>query len=330
MDVTQTAIAHSNIALVKYWGKRDIRLNLPEMGSISVTLSDIYTRSTVTFSDRLETDELILNRKRVQGEQLTRVSRFFDLIRKKAGITTRAEVISENNFPTGAGLASSASGFAALALAGSRATSVFLTPAQVSELARRGSGSAARSIFGGFVEMKPGVESDGSDAVAIPLADPDFWRLNWLIVITSDLKKKIGSTDGMELSRKTSPYYRAWIEATARDLDQMRQAILRKNFEKMGELMEHSCLKMHALTLSTKPALVYWNPVTLAVMHKIYQLRREGLRVYFTIDAGPQVKTVCLPEDTDLIRDALESVPGVKRIIQTSAGPAAQLIEKKQ
>ncbi|MCB0292972.1 MAG: diphosphomevalonate decarboxylase, partial [Calditrichaeota bacterium] len=189
----KTALAHANIALVKYWGKRDAALNLPAVGSISMTLEALSTHTSVDFRDDLPGDMLILNGRPAAVKQEQRVGAFLDLFRREAGITAAAEVVSENNFPTGAGLASSASGFAALALAAGAAAGLPLSPTRLSELARRGSGSAARSIYGGFVEMKAGERSDGTDAVAVQLQNAAYWPLAMLILITSEQEKELGS-----------------------------------------------------------------------------------------------------------------------------------------
>lgn len=322
----KTAIAHPNIALVKYWGKRDERLNLPAVGSISITLADLWTETTVAYEEGRTADTLILNGAPARAEQTRRVSGFLDLVRDLTGTSRFAHVESRNNFPTGAGLASSASAFASLALAATRAPGLKLTSDRLSELARRGSGSAARSIFGGFVEMKMGTQPDGSDAVAMPLAEADFWDLTWLIIITTEQEKSTGSTDGMRQSEQTSPYYQQWIDTSPGDLDDMRTAILQRDFTRMGEIMEHSCLKMHALTLSSRPPLLYWNETTVAIMHAIQHLRREGVPVYYTIDAGPQVKALCPPEYADQITAKLEPLTGVKRIIRTKPGPPARIV----
>jgi diphosphomevalonate decarboxylase len=327
-DMKTTAIAHANIALVKYWGKRDEALNLPAVGSISMTLKELFTKTSVEFSDGLEHDRLILNGERANPKQEGRISKFLDILRKRAGVQRFAEIISENNFPTGAGLASSASGFAALTVAAARALNLDLSPTQLSELARRGSGSAARSIFGGFVEMKLGEKSDGSDAIAIPLYEETYWPLDMLIIITSATEKEVGSTEGMNLTAETSPYYRNWVDSAPADLAAMREAIKRKDFQQLGEISEYSCFKMHGLALSARPGLLYWNDLTVSLIHEIHSLRRKGLPAYVTIDAGPQVKVICLPEYSERIQKELAQIEGIKKILKTSIGPEAWIVEE--
>jgi len=325
-----TAIAHSNIALVKYWGKRDAELNLPAVGSISVTLDALYTKTSVQFVPDLKRDALNLNGVSAGEDELQRVSRFMDLIRKKAGADAYTVIDSENNFPTAAGLASSASAFAALALAGASAAELELDAKELSVLARMGSGSAARSVFGGFVEMHRGHLEDGSDSYAESIADKDHLDLRVLIAVTSESKKQTGSTDGMTQSEKTSPYYREWVSSSPGDLSGMRDAIKRKDFQKLGEIGEFSCLKMHALALATNPGLIYWNGTTVDGMHLIRRLRASGTEVYFTIDAGPQLKAICRSADENRVRDELEKLDGVRKIITTGLGQPAHLIKDNE
>ncbi len=323
------ARAHSNIALIKYWGKRNVELNIPAVGSISLTLDALWSETEIVFDEKLQKDELILDNHRASAKEIKRTSAFLDLLRKRAGTTLKARVISANNFPTAAGLASSASGFAALTLAAAHALNLKLSDKELSIMARRGSGSAARSIFGGFVEMLAGTADDGSDSFAQPIVPEDFWDIRLLIGITSSQPKKVGSTDGMTLSRKTSPYYQAWLNAQPQDLHQMRQAILQKDFEQVGELSEHSCLKMHALALSSKPGILYWNAITVDAMHAVRELRRKGVPAYFTIDAGPQIKVLCQPKDEIRVRDMLRSINGIERIIVNKPGPSAKILERE-
>lgn len=320
-----TARAHSNIALVKYWGKRDVHLNLPAVGSISITLDRLFTETTVEFEYGLEKDLLLLNGQEASVKETNRIGTFMDLVRQETAVNSFARIESHNNFPTSAGLASSASAFAALSLAATHAAGLNLPPLKLSELARKGSGSAARSIFGGFVEMAKGEKADGSDSAAYQLVEKDYWDIRVLILITSEEEKKTGSTDGMTLSRQTSPYYDVWVRSSPADLDEMRHAVINKDFELLGDLSEFSCLKMHALALAGRPGIIYWNSTTLELMNRIRSLREDGLPVYFTIDAGPQVKALCLPEGMDAVKQALADVPGVLRIIETGLGDGARV-----
>ncbi len=228
--------------------------------------------------------------------------------------------------PTGAGLASSAAGFAALAVAASDALGLDLDDSDLSRFARRGSGSAARSIFGGFVEMNRGQADDGSDAVAKPLLNAGDWPLSVVVGITSLDAKAIGSTEGMLHTAKTSPFYKAWLSTSAADLESAKRAVLDHNFDQLATVSEHSCLKMHALAMSAQPGIVYWNAATVAGIDKIREMRHSGVPVFFTVDAGPQIKAVCLPEAGPTVADALAEVAGVSEVVRTGLGSGAHII----
>ncbi len=318
------ARARANIALVKYWGKSNAALNIPAVGSISITLDGLWSDTEIEFDAGLDHDSFSLN-----GEeniaQLRRVTACLDLLRREAGVDTPARVVSHNNFPTGAGLASSASGFAALVGAAARALGLERSAEELSVLARRGSGSAARSIFGGFVEMRVGVAGDGSDSVATPLMAAEEWPLQVVIAVTEKGAKATSSTRGMQSSKATSPFYRAWVEAAPTDLDAARQAILSHDFAALGEVAEHSCMKLHALAMTCRPQVLYWNPATLACIDAVRALRRSGTPVFFTIDAGPQLKAVCLPEATDRVAAELHEITGVVDVLVTGLGPGIEV-----
>jgi diphosphomevalonate decarboxylase len=319
---TATARAHSNIALVKYWGKRDAALNIPAVGSISITLDALATDTTVVFDAGNAADELWLDGGQVDAH---RASGVLDLVRARGGIRAGAIVTSTNNFPTGAGLASSASGFAALALAASAAAGLTPDPRELSILARRGSGSAARSVFGGFVELHAGSSADGTDSFAEPLLDRAGWPLCVVVAITATTQKSVSSTAGMAGSAASSPFYPSWVDTAEPDLAAMRSAIAARDLGAVGDLAEYSCLKLHALMLTTRPALIYWNAATVAAIHTVRELRASGIPVYFTIDAGPQVKALCDPSDAAVVAAALAAVPGVHEVRTSALGPGAHL-----
>jgi diphosphomevalonate decarboxylase len=323
-DRTAQARAHSNIALIKYWGKRDAALNIPAVGSISLTLDALSTDTRVTFRSGLAEDEFWLAGTRADA---TRASQLLDIVRGSSGISSRAVVESTNNFPTAAGLASSASGFAALAVAASTAAGLSLDDRELSILARRGSGSAARSLFGGIVEMHAGTHDDGLDSFAEPVLAPEAWPLTVVVAITELGQKNVNSTTGMGGSALTSPFYPAWVDTGKDDLAAMRLAIANRDFEQLGELAEYSCLKLHGLMMSTRPALLYWNAATMAAIHAVYDLRASGVPVYFTIDAGPQLKALCLPEHAGTVEDALGQVAGVHETRISTLGHGAQLLQ---
>ncbi len=320
------AQAQPNIALVKYWGKREGTLNLPASGSLSITLDSLWTRTRVAFDPALACDELLLDGSR-HPAALARTSACLDLLRTRAGRHLHARVDSHNNFPTGAGLASSASGFAALVLAASAALGLTLDGRELSMLARQGSGSAARSIFGGFVRMAAGTRADGEDAFATPVLDAEQWPLRVVVAVTSTRTKAVGSGAGMELSRRTSPFHAAWLAGADADLAAARHALEHRDFAELGAISEHSCLKMHAVMLASRPALLYWNGATVECMHAIRALReRDGVPVFFTVDAGPQVKAVCLPQAAPAVAAMLGSLPGVEQVLTSSLGAGARVL----
>ena len=320
-----TTVAHPNIALVKYWGKRDRNLNVPVTGSLSVTLASFSTRTEVIFFEPGQPDRVELNGKEADSGTHLRVCRFLDLVRAEAGLDASVQVTTVNDFPTAVGLASSASAFAALALAACEAAQLSPSLTDLSILARRGSGSAARSIFGGFVEMRPGSRSDGLDTAAEALAPAHHWDLQVIVVITQPKPKPLSSTEGMVHTAKTSPYYPAWIESHESDLVAARQAVLDRDIDTLGNVAEHSALKMHGAALAARPGLLYWNGATVEVIRTVQSLRKSGLSVYFTVDAGPQVKVLCLPDALGTVIEALKELPGIHRILPSSVGEGANL-----
>lgn len=319
-----TARARANIALVKYWGKADAVLNVPAVGSLSITLDSLYSETSVEFEPSLECDALTLDGA-ADAAALERVTACVDLLRELAGTATRARVVSRNNFPTGAGLASSASGFAALVAAGAAALDLSMSPQALSILARRASGSAARSIFGGYVEMHAGTHDDGSDSFAEPLLEAEAWPLRVVIAITSRDRKRVGSTAAMRATAATSPYYPAWLATSAADIDAAKSAIGDRDFAALGAIAESSCLKMHALAMSSSPPIIYWNAATIACIDAVRTLRDDGVGVFFTIDAGPQVKAVCVSEDAATVAGALREIPGVIDVIETGLGAGVEI-----
>ncbi len=323
-----TAVAGTNIALVKYWGKRDVALNLPATGSLSLTLDRLGTRTTVAFDDGAR-DRLVLDGAPADDAATARVSAFLDRVRARAEIARRALVTSDNSVPTAAGLASSASGFAALALAATRAAGLDLSPSELSALARVGSGSAARSIFGGFVEMARGDRPDGADAVASALPQGDGWDLRLVVAITASGPKAMGSTAAMTHTARTSPFYDAWIAGVPGDLGAARAAIAARDLPALGAVAERSALRMHAAAMAADPAIIYWNAATLAAIARVRALRDAGTPAFFTIDAGPHVKTLCRGADADAVATALRAVPGVSETLIAAPGPGARVVEAR-
>lgn len=313
------ATAQPNIALIKYWGKRDTALNLPAVGSISITLSELYTTMSVEFDTALDDDRLRLN-----GEPadtlLPRLSHALDIV--AGSDRPRARIDSECNFPIAAGLASSASSFAAIVVAASAAIGADHSTAELANLAGRASGSAARSLYGGFAELE-----NVDDAVVVTqLAPPEAWPLDVVVAVTSTGPKPIGSTEAMETSRRTSPFYERWVSDQAADLGVARDAIAARDFKALAAIAEHNCLKMHSVMWSSRPPIVYWNDATLACLQTVRALQADSVPVFFTIDAGPQVKAVCDSSVTGQVTDALRATPGVRDLLQSGLGAGARLV----
>ena len=311
-----TAVAHPNVALVKYWGKQPGAGNRPATPSLSVTLSGIATTTRV---EAAPADRLWLNGEEVQD---AKVAGFLAELRTTFDIPGVA-ITTANDFPTGAGLASSASGFAALTAAIDAAFGLGLDRAERSVWARRGSASAARSIFGGFVAL---VEQ-GMEPVAQTVAGADHWPLAVTVGVASQRMKSVGSTLGMERARATSPFYNAWTTSTQDDFAAALRAVRARDFEALAAVAEHSSMKLHALTLTSRPAIVYWAPATVAALHALAQLRRAGTGVFASIDAGPQVKAFSALDDADEVAEALANVPGIERVIRCGIGPGAVVTE---
>ena len=291
----RTAIAHPNIALIKYWGKRDIPLNLPSVPSLSLTLSKFYTETTVDWGTTR--DRFVLNGTERDSEAL-KVFQFLDCIDPAR---PPCVVHSDNNFPTAAGLASSASAFAALALAGTAAAQKEYSIQELSVLARRGSGSACRSLWGGWVEWAKGELADGSDSHGSPLASAAHWDVRLVVAVVSDKKKPISSRKAMQDTARTSPFFPAWCETAQEDLDIAKKAILDRDMKTLGEQMEHSTFKMFSTMFSAKPAIHYWKDRTLKIIELVEELRSNGTPCWATMDAGPNVKILCSADDAETI-----------------------------
>jgi diphosphomevalonate decarboxylase len=321
---TATAQANPNIAFIKYWGNRDNTLRLPMNGSISMNLDGLTTRTTVSFQPSLPFDELIINGHEVTGAGLDRVSYILDIVRGMADIPDRAEVMTENNFPSGAGIASSASAFAALALAGSTAAGLNLTQAELSRLARRGSGSASRSIPGGFVEWQVGTTD--VDSFAFSIAPADHWDLVDLIAIVSASHKKTGSTEGHAIA-PTSPLQIARVEDTPRRLEFCRRAILGKDFNSFASIVELDSDMMHAVMMTSTPALHYWKPASLAVMSAVRAWRSDGLPACYTVDAGANVHVITRESEAHTVEKRLREIDGVENILVARAGGPATIVK---
>ncbi len=323
-----TAIACSNIAPIKYWGKRDEKLKLPQNNSISITLDNLQTTTTVEFDPKYKEDKFVINGTEVQANENLKLKNYVDYLRQVGKSKDPVKMHSETNFPMGAGLASSASGFAVLAVAATKALGLNFAPRELSILARRGSGSASRSLFGGFVEWAKGEKSDGSDSYAVQIAPPTHWDIRLLIVISSTREKSVSSTKAMRYTVETSPFYKGWLDSIDKDLEMVRHGILKKDFKLVGETAERNCLKMHALMLATTPSLLYWDQKTLHLIKNIQQWRTEGCDCYFTIDAGPNVVILCTKQHESEIKNRILVLNNVQDVINCSPGPAPSFTER--
>ncbi|ROS74423.1 diphosphomevalonate decarboxylase [Cellulomonas sp. PhB143] len=318
---TATAVAHPNIALVKYWGKRDEDLVLPVTGSLSLTLDTGATRTTVDLDPAAAQDTVELDGATSTGVPHERVATFLDLVRERAGRTERARVTTVNTVPTGAGLASSASGFAALALAAAGAYGLELDERDLSRLARRGSGSASRSVFGGLAVWHAG--HDDASSFAEPVATD--LGLGMVVVVLTGEQKAVSSRVAMRRTVDTSPFYPAWARQNPQDLADALAAVRAGDLARLGEITENNALRMHATMLGAVPPVVYWSAGTLTVLHLVQALRRDGLEAWATMDAGPNVKVLCSLRHRAALAQALADQVDGARLLVAGAGPAARL-----
>lgn len=325
MILTATAVAHPNIALAKYWGKAPGPGNAPAVPSLSVTLAGMETTTTVRFDEGADADTLTLDGRLASAAETARATELLDRVRERAGFPMRASVVSHNNFPTASGLASSASGFAALAVAAMAAAGLPEDASLASDWARRASASAARSLFGGFVELDAG---DGTDAPlpARPVAPPHALPLRVCVAVTTLARKAVASRKGMNHTAETSPYYGAWLLHAPTVFAEVRQAILSGDFTRLGEACEDSALAMHASAIAARPGILYWNGATVEALAAVHELRARGVPAYATMDAGPHVKVICHPRHEDAVVTALRAVPGVHDVLVTQPGEGARIV----
>lgn len=289
----QTAIAHTNIAFIKYWGKADPKLNLPTTSSLSLTLDEYYTKTRV---EKATEDSLLINELPQDGK---RVHQFLNILREEMGDFPPLRVISENRVPLSAGLASSASSFAALTAAVAKFNNWDLSLEELSRLARRGSGSATRSFFPGFAIWEKG--TDDADSYAKEFKTPEL-PIALVVCKISGTVKKVSSSDGMRRAQ-TSPNYAAWVDESAQQLAEMKKALLSSDLERVGQLAEANALAMHDLNLTaTDRRFTYFNQDTMKVLEQVKALRKEGYLAYATMDAGPNVKIITNQEQAPKIK----------------------------
>jgi diphosphomevalonate decarboxylase len=326
-NLTATAVAHPNIAFIKYWGNRSEELRLAANSNLSMNLDGLHTQTTVAFDPHLFGDEFMLNEQRETGQGLARVTHFLDLIRSFSGLSYPARVTSQNNFPTGAGIASSAAAFAALALAASTAAGLNLSQAELSRLARRGSGSACRSVPGGFVEWQAG-QTD-LDSYAVSIAPASHWDLVDCIAVLSSGHKTVGSTEG-HAAAATSPLQSARLADAPRRLEIAHRAVLERDFPTLAEIVEHDSNIMHAVMMTSQPPLFYWEPASLEIMRAVPTWRSEGLLCCYTLDAGPNVHVICPAAVALEVQARLTALLGPRAglILTAHPGGPARLIAK--
>lgn len=295
---------------------------LPMNSSLSLTLDGFYTLTEVTLDPSFSEDRVWFDGVPAPKDFSKKVKDFMDQVRARSDIKGYAQIHTQNHVPLGAGLASSASGFAALAMAASKAYGLSLEPRALSLLARLGSGSASRSIFGGFVKWHKGHLADGSDSFSTPLLEQSNWinRLCMIAVIVNQEEKSLSSREGMARTVKTSPLYGGWLDSAASDLECAEKSIFQEDLKMLGEVMEHNALKMHATMLAAKPSVQYLNSGSFEVMQKVNELRAEGLLAYYTMDAGPNVKILCYKEDAPKIQSKISELKVVKNSVVCQVG----------
>lgn len=322
--MTATARATPNIAFIKYWGNRDDDLRLPANPSISMNLDGLHTETTVTWSDKLTADELTLNGEKDTGEACDRVSAHLSRLRQRFPVITQyAAVKSSNNFPIGAGIASSAAAFAALTVAAVAATGIELSEHELSTLARLGSGSAARSVPTGFVEWRTG--NTHKESYAESFAPPDYWNIVDVIAVVSREHKEVGSSAGHR-SASTGDLQAARIAGAEERFAVCKQAILDRDFTAFAEVVEYDSNLMHAVMMTSRPPLFYWLPPTLMIMEQVRHWRAEGLQVCYTLDAGPNVHCICVRKDAAKVSARLKAMSEVLDILKAAPGIGTQII----
>jgi diphosphomevalonate decarboxylase len=319
-----TAVAPSNIAFIKYWGKKDEVLRLPENGSISMNLSNLLTTTTVEFDDQISEDTVTINGKFIAKEK-ERAIKHLDRIRSLAKITLKAKVMSENNFPTATGLSSSASGFAALSVAGAAAAGLRLSEKELSILARQGSGSACRSIPDGFVQWLDGETNETSYAVSLYPAD--YWDLVDIVAVVNAGPKDVPTSEGQKTARSSS-FFPVRLAQMDRKIDLLKKYLKEKNFQPFGELVEAEALEMHAVMLTSSPPLIYWQPGTIRMMKAVNSWRSEGLPVYFTLNTGQDIHLICEKKNAPKVIRKLLAFKEIHKTIINFPSRGTRLVKK--
>ncbi|KKQ26308.1 MAG: Diphosphomevalonate decarboxylase [Candidatus Woesebacteria bacterium GW2011_GWA1_37_8] len=319
-----TAVSPANIAFIKYWGKKNSKLNIPFNDSVSMNLDKCLTTTTVEFNPRFRSDKVIVDGKELAEDKKLRVLNIIDLIREKSGVSYGVKVVSKNNFPSDSGIASSASAFSALALAGSVASDLTLSEKELSILARIGSGSASRSIVDGFAWWKKG--ANNATSFAAQIAPESYWDLRDIVVVVEKMKKK-SSTEGHGVAL-TSPFFKTRQKNLQRRTLGVIGAIKKKNFLKLGELIEQEAIELHVMAMTSNPPIFYWNKGTVEIMNKIRKWREVGLTGFFTMDAGANVHVICLAKDVSKLNSRFKRLPEVLFTISNKPCRGTQLTNK--
>lgn len=319
-----TAIAPANIAFIKYWGRKNASLRLPCNTSISMNLSASTTTTTVEFSEREKDEIVLLEEGGFSDAEVIRVVRQLDVIREYVGTTLRARVASKNTFPKSTGAASSASGFAALTVAALAALGQHISEKECTILARLGSGSACRSIPDGFVRWEVGVRSE--DSFARSLYPASYWDLRDILVVVEQRGKDVSSSRGHDMV-ETSPLFADRLKAIPGRIARVEEGLASRNLSLLGNAIEEECLNMHHVMQTQTPALYYWTDRTITLMDIVPHWRREGIPVYFTIDAGPNVHLICEEKDEQRVLKRLKELSGIEQVIVNKSAPGARLVD---
>jgi len=319
-----TAIAHPNLALIKYWGRKNEELRLPANGSISINLSEMTTTTTVEFSEIFQSDQIQIGKKDVI-EDSGRLAERLDRIRKLANSDLYAKVVSVNNFPSSTGLSSSSSGFAALTLAASSAIGLNLSEKELTILARQGSGSACRSIPNGWVEWNDASSSNESYAQSI--FPSDHWDIVDIVAVVSSEKKDVPTSQGQKLAQ-TSPFFTARQAEMPDKISKMKTYIEEKDFVPFGELVEAEALNMHAIMITSTPSLIYWSIGTLRLIKQIKKWRNEGLPAFFTINTGQDIHILIEKGNLTALKKRLINIPYIQKIFVNKVSDGAEIVNQ--
>jgi diphosphomevalonate decarboxylase len=319
-----TAIAPSNIAFIKYWGKKQDNLRLPYNDSLSMCLSDAFTTTTVEFSKNLKQDNITIDGKE-NLKKNQRVIKHLDLIRNTAKTDLKARVVSKNNFPSGTGISSSASGLAALTMATCEALSLNLSTKEISELARQGSGSACRSVPDGFVEW---VSYEDGQSFAQSIFPENHWNILDIVAVVNTGQKDVSSTEGQKVAH-TSPFFGTRLQKISAKFDLCKAILAKKDFSAFGRLIEAEALELHSIMLTSSPSLIYWEVGTLKLMKAIKKWRaEEGLEAYFTINTGQDVHIICQEKDANQVIQNLKQIEEVRGAIVNYPSKGARIDTK--